>query len=83
MPILLKDIIEANTLANYGINELALIQLCQQLGVVANVPPPCHRCDQEMQLAKVKECDGFAWRCRNTVAVGHQKRRRCDTQVSY
>ena len=81
MPTLIKDIHEACFLVKYGIDEKAFINLCQRLGVVASDPPQCSRCNQEMSLGKVKENDGFAWRCRKTVAVGNKKAQKCDTQV--
>ena len=81
MPTLLKDINEASFRVKYGIDELALIKLCQRLGVVAREPPQCPRCNSAMTLATVKEMDGFAWRCRSKVAIGHKKPERCEKQV--
>ena len=45
MPTLLKDINEASFRVKYGIDELALIKLCQRFGVVAREPPQCPRCN--------------------------------------
>ena len=42
MRTLLKDINEASFRVKYGIDELALIKLCQRLGVVAREPHNVH-----------------------------------------
>ena len=66
MSVLVKQIAEAETLVKYGIDELALIKLCQRLGVIASEPPLCSVCNQAIKMAKVSEGDGFAWRCPQT-----------------
>ena len=51
MPTLVKDIAEAATLVKHDYDDKAVIKLCQRLGVIAEEPPRCPRCQQAMNMA--------------------------------